>query len=188
MHEANLFLVFIERLNKSKIAYMTTGSVASIIYGQPRVTHDIDLVLGLHISNISRLVEAFPADEFYCPPLDVIKIEMARKTDGHFNLIHHETGFKADIYPVGQDELHIWAMANRKKIKIEECEVWLAPPEYVIIRKLQYFKEGGSSKHLSDIKNMLEISCGEINMTELKFKIKDYHLADEWEKLCKAGL
>jgi hypothetical protein len=112
---------------------------------------------------------------------------MARKTDGHFNLIHHETGFKADIYPVGQDELHIWAMVNRKKVKIEECEVWLAPPEYVIIRKLQYFKEGGSSKHLSDIKNMLEISGSDVNTEELKLKIKEYHLADEWEKLCKAG-
>jgi len=187
MHEANLFLVFIERLNKSKIAYMTTGSVASIIYGQPRVTHDIDLVLGLHTNNISQLVEVFPTDEFYCPPFDVIKTEMARKTGGHFNLIHHETGFKADIYPIGQDELHIWAMADRKKVKIERCEVWLAPPEYVIIRKLQYFKEGGSSKHLGDIKNMLEISGDIINTLELKQKIAEYHLTEEWEKVKDIG-
>jgi len=29
---------------------------------------------------------------------------------------------------------------------------YAAPPEYVILRKLQYFREGGSEKHLLDIK------------------------------------
>ncbi len=31
----------------------------------------------------------------------------------------------------------------------------LAPPEYVIVRKLQFFREGGSQKHLRDISRML---------------------------------
>lgn len=42
MQELNLFLIFTERLNKLKIPYIITGSVASIVYGEPRVTHDFD--------------------------------------------------------------------------------------------------------------------------------------------------
>ncbi len=95
---------------------MVTGSIASIIYGEPRVTHDIDLVLGLHPNNVSQLTDAFSAYEFYCPPQEAIKTEAARKTGGHFNIIHQKTGFKADIYPTGEDELHRWAMSKRKKI------------------------------------------------------------------------
>jgi hypothetical protein len=187
MQEANLFLIFLECLNKSGIEYMSTGSVASIIYGEPRMTHDIDLVLGLHTGNIKQLADIFDTEEFYCPPMEVIKAETTRKTGGHFNIIHHKTGFKADIYPIGEDKLHIWAMAKRRKVKIEKCDIWLAPPEYVIVRKLEYFKQGGSSKHLSDIKKMLDISSDNINISELKQKIVEYGLIEEWKRVEKAG-
>jgi len=183
MQEANLFLIFLERLNKSNIEYMATGSVASMIYGEPRITHDIDLVLRLYTNNIQQLIGIFGPEEFYCPPMEVIKAETARKTGGHFNIIHHETGFKADIYPAGEDKLHIWAMARRQKVKIENCDLWLAPPEYVIVRKLEYFKQSGSSKHLSDIKKMLEISGNNINLSELKQKVLEYGLIKEWKKI-----
>jgi hypothetical protein len=187
MQETNLFLVFLEPLNKSNIEYMTTGSVASMIYGEPRITHDIDLVLRLYAKNIPQFIRIFNTEEFYCPPVEVIEEETARKTGGHFNIIHQKTGFKADIYPAGEDKLHKWAMAKRQKIKIDNCDVWLAPPEYVIVRKLEYFKEGGSSKHLSDIKKMLDISGTSINIRELEQIISDYHLLYEWAKVEKTG-
>ena len=181
MQEANLFLVFLDRLNEARLSYMVTGSVASIIYGEPRMTHDIDLVLELHVENVRNFIDLFPADKFYCPPQDVIKTEIARETRGHFNIIHHETGFKADIYPVGQDELHQWAMAKRQKIKIDHSDMFIAPPEYVIIRKLQYHKEGGSTKHLRDINRMVEISGEGIDKPALEQMIIKYDLLDEWK-------
>jgi hypothetical protein len=182
MQEVNLFLIFLNPLNISSIEYMATGSVASMIYGEPRITHDIDIVLALHIENIEKFINLFDTKDFYCPPLEVIKTEVLRKSGGHFNIIHHETGFKADIYPIANDKLHQWAMANRKKVLIENNEIWIAPPEYVIIRKLEYFKEGGSSKHLRDIKKMLDISRENINITEMEQKIKELNLSAEWEK------
>ena len=35
---------------------------------------------------------------------------------------------------------------------------WVAPPEYVIVRKLEFFREGGSEKHLRDIAAILRVS------------------------------
>jgi hypothetical protein len=181
MQEANLFLVFLDRLNKGKLSYMVTGSVASIIYGEPRMTHDIDLVLELHVGYVQDFINLFPSDEFYCPPQEVIKTEIARETRGHFNIIHHETGFKADIYPIGQDELHKWAMLKRQKVKIGQSDILIAPPEYVIIRKLQYYKEGGSAKHLRDINRMFELSGESIDKPTLSQMITKYNLLSEWE-------
>ena len=180
MQEANLFLIFLDRLNKGNLSYMVTGSAASIIYGEPRMTHDIDLVLELHVTDINKFINLFPPDEFYCPPQDVIKTEIARETRGHFNIIHHETGFKADIYPIGQDELHKWAMVRRQKVQIGRSNILIAPPEYVIIRKLQYYKEGGSTKHLRDINRMFEISGDSIDKPVLEEMINKYDLLDEW--------
>lgn len=181
MQEANLFLVFLDRLNKGNLSYMVTGSAASIIYGEPRMTHDIDLVLELHVENVQNFISLFPPEKFYCPPQEVIKTEIARETRGHFNIIHHETGFKADMYPIGQDELHKWAMSKRQKVKIGRSNILIAPPEYVIVRKLQYYKEGGSTKHLRDINRMFEISGESIDKPALEQMVIKYDLLDEWK-------
>jgi len=60
--------------------------------------------------------------------------------------------------------------------------IWLAPPEYVILRKLEYYREGASEKHLTDIANMVEISSEHINFEQLQNKIRDYALEKEWQK------
>ena len=46
----------------------------------------------------ARFLNVFPETDFYCPPADVIEIESARPEQGHFNLIHHHSIYKADIY------------------------------------------------------------------------------------------
>jgi hypothetical protein len=75
MAEANLFLMFTQRLNALGVAYMVSGSVAVIIYGEPRLTHDVDLIVVLDLEHIARLPEVFPPGEFYCPPAEVIAVE-----------------------------------------------------------------------------------------------------------------
>lgn len=123
--------------------------------GEPKLTFDIDVVVHLSRGDIERFIALFSEGDFYCPPSDVIQIECARRTHGHFNLIHPESGFKADIYPDAQDPLHQWAFNNRVRVALTmDLSVWIAPAEYVIIRKLEYFREGGSEKHLEDIGKM----------------------------------
>ena len=87
----DLFEIFINRLDRADIYYFVTGAVASIIYGRPRLTHDLDLVIELNRSAVSSLSSAFPEDEFYCPPTEVLILEARRSLRGHFNLIHYET-------------------------------------------------------------------------------------------------
>jgi len=61
-------------------------------------------------------------------------------------------------------------------------------PEYVILRKLEYFREGGSEKHLRDIVGMIAISRDQIDFEELRQRIRHRNLSKEWEKaaaLCR---
>jgi hypothetical protein len=133
--------------------------------------------------DIERLLRAFPSTEFYCPPPEVLRIEIRRPYRGHFNLIHHGTGAKADIYLAGEDDLHQWAFSARREFNFEGERVWVAPPEYVIIRKLEYYREGGSEKHLRDIAGILEISPKEIDFKRLDDLISRYGLGKEWAKV-----
>ena len=173
---------FVSRLEKLEMPYVVTGAVASIIYGEPRLTNDVDLIMMMKTEDIERFVQAFPSNEFYCPPAEVLKIEIRRPQRGHFNLIHHDTGTKADIYLAGEDELHRWALSKRRDMVVEGERVRVAPPEYVIVRKLEYYREGGSEKHLRDIAGMVELSSDEIDFKVLEKFVQRYRLEKEWAK------
>jgi hypothetical protein len=75
MQEASRFLLFTRRLNELGVRYMVTGSVAAMIYGEPRFTNDVDIVVMMDAAQAERLAEVFPSPEFYCPPLEVIRKE-----------------------------------------------------------------------------------------------------------------
>lgn len=137
---------------------MTVGSIASNAYGEYRVTNDIDVIVMLARDNADRVTNTFPDEEFYCPPGDVIKLEAARAQRGHFNLIHHETGFKADIYLATGERFETWALEHRRDVEVAGTTAWIAPPEYVIVGKLEFYREGGSEKHLRDVRSMLAVT------------------------------
>lgn len=181
MQDGELFLAFTEPIERVGLKYMVTGSVASSSYGEPRFTHDIDIVVVLPLAAVEDFARQFPLEEFYCPPADVLREEGQRQAEGHFNLIHHRTGFKADVY-VASDPLHLWALSRRLRVEVAEGRsLWLAPPEYVILRKLQFHEESGSERHVRDIKAMLEVSPEGIDTGELESWVGRLGLEAAWE-------
>jgi hypothetical protein len=183
MQDLNLFKIYTDILNQNKFRYFITGSVAAIVYGDPRLTHDIDLVINLNTGEIEKFIQAFPEQQFYCPPVDVIRTELHRSSRGHFNLIHHETGFKADIYLVGEEELQSWAMENSKEIEFEGSIIFIAPPEYVIIKKLEFYQEGKAQKHIADINSILANSKQLIDFGFLNKAIDEKSLSECWNEV-----
>ena len=159
---------------------MSTNGGAVIVYGAPRLTHDVDLIVVLDRAQIERLPEIFAEAEFYVPPLEAITLEAAREQRGHFNIIHHETGFNADIYLAGRDPLHAWALARTRKLNVAGGSLVVAPPEYVILRKLEFYRECGSEKHRRDIRSMLEMSPDAIDRAELEGMIAGRGLQEVW--------
>ncbi len=180
MPDLSPVLLFARPLNRLGAAYMIVGSVASIAYGEIRTTNDVDLVLEFQPRDAVRIATEYPAAEFYCPPEEVLRIESARAHRGHFNVIHHATGFKADFYLKNADALSDWAMRNRRRIVFEGEELSFAPPEYVILGKLQFFREGGSEKHLRDIASMLEIT--EVDREFVSDHAARLGVVEEWRR------
>lgn len=182
MPEPDLIELFVRPLNRLEFRYLVSGSVAAMLYGEPRVTHDIDFIVFLRSQDFARLPEAYPTPSFYVPPAEVIVAEAARPTKGQFNVIHVDSGLKADFHTANRDELHAWAFRNTRQYTIGEMVVRLAPPEYVIVRKLEYFREGGSEKHLRDIRGMLNVSGEQLDRPALDEWIHRRGLQAEWIK------
>jgi hypothetical protein len=143
------------RLEQAGIDYCIVGGLASIAYGRPRLTLDADLVVAINPSQVASLIEAFPAQDFYLPPAEVLHTESQRDSRGHFNIIHQHSALRADCYLPGRGELARWELAHRQRWPLGSGEAWFAPPESVIIHKLIFHREGGSEKHLEDIRGIL---------------------------------
>ncbi len=177
----SLFQPFIEPLERLDLPYCITGSVASSVYGEPRLTADIDIVLLLQEANIQEFVAAFPDDRYYVPPLDLVSEQIQHSARGMFNIIHHTTQFKADFYLAADDPLQNWAIENRRRIDLGGEGIWVAPPEYVIVRKLEFFREGGSDKHLRDIRFILAATPVQHEFVEREVSLRN--LDAQWRRI-----
>lgn len=166
MPDADLIDLFVVPLNRAGLTYMVTGSVASMLYAEPRFTADVDVVA--RVAAPEELRNAFLPPDYYCPPTDVIAVEMARPLHGHVNILHTSTALKADVYLAGEDPLHRWALGLRRRFEIGGREIWVAPPEYVILRKLLFFREGGSSKHVRDVRALLAAQGEKLDFATLE--------------------
>jgi hypothetical protein len=174
--------LFAARLEALGMEYMITGATAAILYGQPRLTNDIDVVLALRDGQVLSLIAAFPENEFYVPPESVIRVEQSRSHRGHFNILHYASGYKADVYLAGSDPLHAWALPLRRRIPwAEGLSLQVASPEYVIIRKLEYFREGGSSKHPADIQAILATS--HVELPAIEHWVARLNLGEQWARV-----
>lgn len=175
----DLIELFVRPLERVGVEYMITGGVAAVIYGDPRFTRDVDLVLELDAAAVSDLLAAFDPGEFYLPPADVVSEEARRSEGGHFNIIHHDSALRADVYTAGEVVLHRWALDRLVRLPVGRGDISVAPIEYVILRKLQYYRDSGSDRHLRDIAMMLRFSgdavdgdaliewCGRLGLTSV---------------------
>ncbi len=83
---------FIEPLERLGLPYCITGSVAASVYGEPRLTADIDIVLVLQQRDIPKLQSAFPEAGYFLRPTEVMrKLEFLREggSDKHVRDIRY---------------------------------------------------------------------------------------------------
>ncbi len=77
--------------------------------------------------------------------------------------------------------MEAWAFRFQRLVQFEGETVALAPPEYVIVRKLEYYREGGSEKHLRDLRSMLAVSGEQLDQLALQDWIQRRGLQAEWK-------
>lgn len=179
MNQAGLLRYLVEALEDLGIDYMITGSQASVYYGEPRFTQDIDVVVDLELRHLSALIERFPAPAFY---LSEQAAHEAIRGRGQFNIIHPASGLKIDIV-VKKDtpyERVEFERRHRQPI-LPGKDAYFARPEDVILYKMLYFREGGSERHLRDIASMLRISGPEIDTAYVSEWAQRLGLSDIWK-------
>ncbi|MBA4138472.1 MAG: hypothetical protein C0518_14275 [Opitutus sp.] len=170
-------------LSRANVPYLITGSVATIHYGEPRYTNDVDLVIALPAERSGEIPSLYPPPEFYCPDADFIAAEITREEGAHFNVLHVDSGIKADFYPSRRHPYYEWAFAHRRGLEIDGITWWFAPPEYVAMWKLAFHREGGSDKHIRDVRSMIRVQGAQMDLELLERAVSELRLQREWLKV-----
>ncbi len=161
MEQDELLRSVVASLERHEIPYLVTGSIATIFYGEPRFTNDIDVVVLLTQSKLDRLVLDFPEPEFY---LDLEAAREAVAARRQFNLIQPSSGLKVDIIVVEESTFNQSRFERASRIRpAPDYEASFASAEDVILMKLEYYRQGGSDRHVRDILGVLAVQGNEID-------------------------
>ena len=185
MTQQDFFERTLATLEALRIPHMVTGSVGAMLYGRPRLTHDLDVVVLLAPDQAGPLARAFASDEFYFPPVEAVLRDIAHRSQ--FNILHTPSGSKADLILKKDTPYAETAFARRRRVAFSpRLDTVSSTLEDLILSKLLFFREGGSEKHLRDIRGMLEISGAGLDRAYLLLWVARIDLATEWKRAQEA--
>jgi hypothetical protein len=168
-----------DALEAAGIPYMVTGSVASFVYGLPRFTHDLDLVVQMRKAHIARLASELGTGWY----VDSEWIEEAIARGSQFNVISHETGFKVDVWLLTDEPFDQSRFSRRRCEEIEGRGISVPSAEDAILAKLRWYKQAPSDRHLDDAREVWESFAQELDLDYLQDWADRLGIADILEEV-----
>lgn len=152
-------------LKNHKMPYMIIGGQAVLLYGEPRLTRDIDITLGINIDRINEILSII--QELSLRPLPEDLESFVRQTMV-LPALDETTGIRVDfIFSFTPYEIE--AIKRAKRINILQQEVSFASPEDLIIHKIF----AGRPRDLEDVRIILLKNPG-IDIQYIKNWLKEF--------------
>ncbi len=181
MSQQDLLIKVVRLLDEVGVDYMVTGSIASSLQGEPRATHDIDLVVAMTHDVAPRLVEVFRAPDYY---LDPEAVKQAIDTKGMFNLLAITTGDRVDFWMLTDEAFDRSRFARKRSEPVFGIRLQVPTPEDTILAKLLWSKNaGGSAKQLGDVLRVYEVNAPSIDIAYIDHWATQLSVMDSWSEL-----
>ncbi|HEY2725701.1 MAG TPA: hypothetical protein VGI61_00895, partial [Parafilimonas sp.] len=142
-------------LNNSDIDYMVTGSIVSSLQGEPRATHDVDIVVNIQPPSIAELINVFLPPRFYLSEESIREAIIHRTM---FNLIDTTEGDKIDFWMLTNEPFDRSRFERKYEEDIFGFPMKISTAEDTILSKLKWVKlSGGSEKQFTDALRVYEL-------------------------------
>jgi hypothetical protein len=180
------FTYVIGVLERLEIPYMVVGGFAAIFYGEPRLTIDVDIVVDIRAEHIRPLVISFPIPDYYVSE-EAMRDALQRRYP--FNIIQPATGAKVDLVPLPRDPFTRMAFQRRQRLAYDEAghSANFITPEDIIVAKLIAHRETESDKHLRDVRGVLVMQWGELDLEAVRRSARAGGMLEVFEDLLEAA-
>jgi hypothetical protein len=173
-------LPVVAELRRLGVRHYICGSLASVVYGTPRATTDVDLVASLDASKVSEFVaglgKRYYADE------RMIRDAVARRSC--FNVIFLPTSFKVDVFVPKDRPYDREAMQRIHEDQLGEtgphARFFLPSAEDVVLSKLEWYRLGDevSERQWQDVLGVLKVNGASLDRRYLGHWAGELGVAD----------
>ena len=168
-------------LNDAGVPYMATGSLVSSLQGEPRATHDIDLVVAVTPAALPALLRAFPPPDFY---LDEVAAQEAIARRDMFNLLDVTGGDKVDFWVLTDEAFDRERFTRREQSDAAGFPLMVSRPEDTILQKLRWAEmSGGSEKQFTDALRVYEVQFGRLDLAYIDGWVTELGIKPLWQRL-----
>jgi hypothetical protein len=180
MEQRELLRQVVAALEKLGLQYFVTGGTATIFYGEPRFTNDVDVVVDLTATDVPRLLAEFQPPEFYADEEAALEAVRRRR---QFNIIQPRTGWKVDVIIPPHTSFDRSRFARARRLDLGGFEARFASPEDAILMKLVFYRQSRSDRHLRDVTGVLQISGDTVDRGYIASWAEDLGVAAEWQRV-----
>jgi hypothetical protein len=160
---------------------MATGSIVSGLQGEPRATHDIDLVVAITATRAAELLRSFPAPDYYVDE-QAARDAVARR--GMFNLLDVSGGDKVDFWVLTDDPYDRARFARRQAEQLPGLTLVVSSPEDTILQKLRWSElSGGSEKQYTDALRVYEVQSDRLDLDYMSHWAAAVGIQPLWDRL-----
>lgn len=149
---SDLLAEIVRALDATGIPHMVTGSLASTLHGEPRATHDIDLVIDPGRENLADFVAHLDRARFY-----VGDATGALERRDQFNVIEVTTGWKVDLIIRKERPFSEAEFARRRPTTILGIPTAVTSVEDTVLAKLEWARAGDSDRQRRDVIAILKV-------------------------------
>jgi hypothetical protein len=179
MTERELLVDCLRRLNGAGLSYLLTGSMASNYWGIPRTTHDLDFVIQLPPSAVSKMTAAFSGDFF----LDEAAVRAAYQPPHQFNAIDRRSTLKVDFWLLRPMPFEREMFARRKQVKLFGETAWIGTAEDVLLHKLYWNQITPSERQLGDAAGIVAVQQDALDRDYMRRRAGELGVTQTLEEL-----
>ena len=173
-----LLLRITTALDAHQIPYMLTGSLASSMYGIPRATNDIDIVIAPDRAQLFSFIQLMQRVGLTVHSESAMAA-LTRRTQ--FNVIDLRMGWKVDLIICKDRQFSTTEFARKETHEVEGMRLTLATPEDVLLAKLEWSKMGDSERQLDDAAGILELQRDALDLAYIEHWVEALEVQQQWD-------
>ena len=171
--------IIVAELDRSGIQHRVAGSFASTLHGEPRTTHDIDLVIDPDGPPLRRCAHELDRSRFY---VSEEAVGQAWERRGQPNGVLLDSVWKVDLIlrkdrPSSRSEFE-----RRQPATIGDSQVFVATAEDTILAKLERASAGEPERQLRDVVGILGLSGDRLDRGHIERWVRELGLQKIWTR------